>query len=41
MKRFGIKHLLALLFGLLVGVFFHYMVYRLSIPAKPFIYAAF
>ena len=31
----------ALLLGLLVGVFFHYMIYRLSLPSKPFIYVAF
>lgn len=35
------KTVLALLLGLLIGVFFHYLVYRLSIPAKPFIYVAF
>lgn len=27
--------------GLAVGVLSHYILYRLSLPAKPFIYAAF
>jgi hypothetical protein len=31
----------ALMLGLLVGIFFHYLVYRLSLPSKPFIYVAF
>ena len=33
--------LLALALGLLVGAFFHYLLYRLSLPSKPFIYVAF
>jgi hypothetical protein len=31
----------SLLLGLLVGVLFHYLVYRFSLPSKPFIYVAF
>jgi hypothetical protein len=27
--------------GLVVGVFFHYLLFRLGLPLKPFIYAAF
>jgi hypothetical protein len=27
--------------GILAGVFFHYLLYRLSLPAKPFIYVSF
>jgi hypothetical protein len=27
--------------GLVVGVFFHYLLFRLGLPVKPFIYAAF
>jgi ABC-type Mn2+/Zn2+ transport system permease subunit len=27
--------------GLLVGVLGHYLIYRLSLPSKPFIYVAF
>lgn len=33
--------LLSLLIGLAVGVLTHYILYRLSLPSKPFIYAAF
>lgn len=36
-----LRTLTALVLGLIVGVFFHYLLYRLSVPAKPFIYAAF
>ncbi len=31
----------SLVLGLLVGVLFHYLIYRLSLPAKPFIYVSF
>jgi hypothetical protein len=31
----------SLLLGLLVGVLVHYLIYRLSLPSKPFIYVAF
>ena len=27
--------------GLIVGGFFHYLLFRLGLPVKPFIYAAF
>lgn len=27
--------------GALIGVFFHYLLYRLSLPLQPFIYVAF
>lgn len=27
--------------GLIVGVFFHYLLFRLGLPIKPFIYVAF
>ncbi len=29
------------LIGLCIGVLFHYLLYRFSLPIKPFIYAAF
>lgn len=29
------------LLGLLVGLFLHYVLYRISLPVKPFIYVAF
>lgn len=32
---------LSLVLGLLVGVVLHYLIYRLSLPSKPFIYVAF
>ena len=35
------RGLAALVLGLLLGVFFHYLLYRLSLPSKPFIYVAF
>lgn len=27
--------------GVVIGVFFHYLLYRLSLPLQPFIYVAF
>jgi hypothetical protein len=35
------RALIALCIGLLIGCFFHYLLYRFSLPAKPFIYVAF
>ena len=35
------RSVLALALGLLIGVFFHYLLYRYSLPEKPFIYVAF
>ncbi len=32
---------LSLAFGLVTGIFLHYMLFRLSLPTEPFIYAAF
>ena len=31
----------SLCLGLATGVFMHYLLYRLSLPTEPFIYAAF
>jgi len=31
----------SLLLGILVGILMHYLVYRLSLPLKPFVYVAF
>jgi hypothetical protein len=36
-----IRFVLSLALGLLIGVFFHYLLYRYSLPSQPFIYAAF
>lgn len=33
--------ILSILVGLMVGAFFHYLIYRLALPTKPFIYVAF
>ncbi len=35
------RALAGFLLGALVGVFFHYLAYRYSLPSKPFIYVAF
>lgn len=37
----SLRNVVALMLGLFVGVCFHYMLYRLSLPSKPFIYVAF
>ena len=31
----------SLFLGLLAGVFFHYLLYRLTLPVEPFIYSSF
>lgn len=41
MARTLIKNGINILLGILVGVLFHYFLYRYSIPAKAFIYVAF
>lgn len=40
MRRLA-RTVVSLALGLLVGVLFHYLVYRFSLPSKPFIYVAF
>ena len=35
------RPLFRFLLGLIVGVFLHYMLYRIFLPAEPFIYVAF
>jgi hypothetical protein len=35
------RHAFSLLVGLAVGVFLHYLLYRLGLPIQPFIYVAF
>ena len=37
----SLRNIGALLLGVFVGVCFHYMLYRLSLPSTPFIYVAF
>jgi hypothetical protein len=35
------RHFISLLVGVAAGVFFHYLLYRLTLPVQPFIYVAF
>jgi hypothetical protein len=35
------RFVLSFALGLIVGGFFHYLLYRYSLPSKPFIYSAF
>ena len=35
------RHVISLVVGLVLGVFFHYLLYRLTLPLQPFIYVAF
>jgi hypothetical protein len=35
------RHAFSLVVGLAVGVFLHYLLYRLGLPVQPFIYVAF
>jgi hypothetical protein len=41
LKSRPVKHVVSLLVGLVVGVFFHYLLFRLTLPVQPFIYVAF
>ena len=36
-----VRHAVSLLVGLLIGAFFHYLLFRLTLPVQPFIYVAF
>lgn len=36
-----VRHAISLIVGLAVGVFFHYLLFRLTLPVQPFIYVAF
>jgi hypothetical protein len=36
-----VRYLLSFLLGCLIGVFFHYILHRMSLPVEPFIYMAF
>ena len=35
------KVMVSLVIGALIGVFAHYLLYRMSLPSEPFIYVAF
>ncbi len=39
--RTAVRVVISLALGLLVGVVLHYLIYRLSLPSKPFIYVSF
>ena len=40
-KSPALRHVVSLLAGLLIGVFLHYLLFRLTLPVQPFIYVAF
>jgi hypothetical protein len=31
----------SVILGILMGIFFHYLIYRFTLPTKPFVYVAF
>jgi uncharacterized protein YacL len=31
----------SVILGMLIGIFFHYLIYRFTLPTKPFVYVAF
>lgn len=35
------RFLTSLAVGIVIGIFFHYVLYRISLPGEPFIYFAF
>jgi hypothetical protein len=37
----ALAFVLSLALGILIGAFFHYLLYRFSLPSKPFIYVVF
>jgi hypothetical protein len=39
--RRPVRWLASFLLGCLVGILFHYVLYRMSLPLEPFIYSAF
>lgn len=41
LKSTVVRHSVSLLVGIAVGVFFHYLLFRLTLPVQPFIYVAF
>ena len=40
-KSRGVQQVFSLCVGLGLGVLFHYLLFRLSLPVQPFIYVAF
>ena len=41
MRRKLVRGVLSFLLGCLIGVLFHYTLYRMSLPVQPFIYMSF
>ena len=41
LKSAAVRQLVSLLVGLAIGVTFHYLLFRLTLPVQPFIYVAF
>ena len=41
LKSAPVRHLASLIVGLAIGVVFHYLLFRLTLPVQPFIYVAF
>jgi hypothetical protein len=39
--RDWLKKFISMILGLLIGIFFHYLIYRFTLPVKPFVYVAF
>jgi uncharacterized protein YneF (UPF0154 family) len=38
---FALRIVFSILAGLVTGIFFHYLLYRFTLPMEPFIYVAF
>ena len=36
-----LRYVISFLLGCLIGILFHYVLYRMSLPIEPFIYMAF
>jgi hypothetical protein len=36
-----VRHGFSLLVGIVIGIVFHYLLFRLTLPVQPFIYVAF
>lgn len=41
MKNKLLNGFISLMLGVAIGIFFHYLLYRFSLPKEPFIYANF
>jgi hypothetical protein len=41
LKSPAVKHGFSLFVGIVIGIVFHYLLFRLTLPVQPFIYVAF